>query len=96
VAAYCSLAQQKQPEFSGRKRHQFDISSIGTCSEARWAIGIGAAASRKAVRWDLRLASLLTHLLSHHTVVWGMLCLLCVILFVFFTGTIGATQHAGN
>jgi len=26
------------------------------------AVGIGAAASRKAVWWDLRLASLLTHL----------------------------------
>jgi len=42
--------------------------------EARWAVGsgrasvgkseFGAAASRKAVWWDLRLASLLTHLLS--------------------------------
>ena len=31
--------------------------------DTRWAVGIGAAASRKAIWWDLRLASLLTHLL---------------------------------
>ena len=31
---------------------------------------LGAAALLKAVWWDLHLASLLTHLLSHHTVVW--------------------------
>ena len=42
-----------------------------------------AAALLKAVRWGMRLASLLTHLfLSHHTVVWGILSLLCFCLFV--------------
>jgi len=41
---------------------EFDISSAGTCGEAQWAVGIGAAALLKAVWWGMRLASLLTHL----------------------------------
>ena len=44
---------------------------------------LGAAASTKAIWWDFRLASLLTHLLlSHHMVVGGILSLLYVIFFV--------------
>jgi len=33
-----------------------------------------------AVWWDLRFASLITHLLFHHTVVWGYLvyCFFCL------------------
>jgi len=58
-----------------RRRHYFrDELNIEPGGEARWAVGIGrrdsvgslnwgAAPSRKAVWWDLRLASLLTHLL---------------------------------
>jgi len=52
---------------------------------------LGAAALLKAIWWDLRLASLLMHLLSHHTVVWGILSLLCVIFFFvcFFVSLYG-------
>jgi len=52
----------------------FAIGCRGSVGQLEW----GVAALLKAVWWDLRLASLLTHLLSHHTVVWGILSLLCV------------------
>jgi len=38
-----------------------DWSHAAAPGKTQWAVGIGAAASRKAVRWDLHLASLLTH-----------------------------------
>jgi len=45
-----------------------------------------AAVSTKAVWWDLRLASLLTHLFfkSHHTVVWGRYLVYCAFVCLFF------------
>jgi len=63
AAAYFSLAQQLLPDSTCATRRQFDIiigGHLRRCSvgSRNWA----AAALLKALWWDLRLASLLTHL----------------------------------
>ena len=39
---HLSLSHQLDTEVGGRTRGEFDISSAGTCGEARWAVGIGS------------------------------------------------------
>jgi len=64
----------------GRMRPLTDVARLSTVSSGmsyiEIAVGqseLGAAASRKAVWWDLRLASLLTHLLWPPYVIGGPL-----------------------